>query len=167
MCVKALLASDVIHFAMLPTQSILVRKRFVYRCHVTSNWPMKVHGMIFYIVPCNFYQATCICYHHKLRSPCLKMNTPTMNICLRVLDPKDKENHDFFNWETFLVSLYEQPIVSDFTLPVTRNLEICRSTILSETRKKNEASATECWRTWTNHITHHRRSSLNGAGIVD
>ena len=165
MCNRASLASDVIHFAMLPTQSILVRKRFVYRCHVTSNWPMKVHGMIFCIVPCNFYQATCICYHHTLRSPCVKMNTPTMNISS--LTPKTKENHDFFNWETFLVSSYEQPIVSDFTLPVTRNLEIWCSTILSETRKKSEASATECWRTWTNHMTHHRRSSLNGAGIVD
>ena len=159
MCNRALLASDVIDFAMLPTQGILVWKRFVYRCHVTSNWPMKVHGMIFCIVPCNFYQATCICYHHKLRSPCVKMNTPTMNICLRVLDPENhefllaKENHDFFNWETFLVSSYQRPFVSDFTLPVKRNLEIWRSTVLSETPKKNEASATECWRTWTNEIT--------------
>ena len=25
---------------------------------------------------------------HKLRSPCVKMNTPTVNICLRVLDSK-------------------------------------------------------------------------------
>ena len=114
---------------------------------------------------CNFYQGTCICYHHKLRSPCVKMNTATMNISS--LTPKTKENHDFFNWKTFLVSSYEQPIVSDFTLPVTRNLEIWCSSVLSETPKKNEASATECWRTWTNHITHHRRSLLNGAGIVD
>ena len=167
MCNGALLASNVIDFAMLPTQSILVRKRFVYRCHMTSNWPMKVHGMIFCIVPCNFYQGTSICYHHKLRSPCVKMNTPTMNICLRVLGPEDKRKSWFFNWKTFLVSSYEQPIVSDFTLPVKRNLEIWRSTVLSETPKKNEASATECWRTWTNEITCYRRSSLNGAGIVD
>ena len=115
MCNRALLASDVIDFAMLPTQSILVWKRFVYRCHVTSNWPMKVHGMIFCIVPCNFYQGTSICYHHKLRSPCVKMNTPTMNICLRVLDPEDKRKSWFFQlrdvpcflvWTAYCLRLY-------------------------------------------------------------
>ena len=57
--------------------------------------------------------------------------------------------------------------VRRLTSPVTRNLEVWHSTVLSETPKKNEASATECWRTWTNHKTCHRRSSLHGAGIVD
>ena len=158
MCNRALLASNVIDFAMLPTQSILVQKRFVYRCHVTSNWPMKMHGKIFYIVP---VISTMV---HAYATTISRVHLAWMN---EFLTPKTKENHDFFNWETFLVSLYEQPIVSDFTLPVTRNLEIWRSTVLLETPKKNEASATECWRTWTNQITRYRRSSLNGAGIVD
>ena len=160
MCNRALLASDVIDFAMLPTQSILVWKRFVYRCHVTSNWPMKVHGMIFCIVPCNFYQGTSICYHHKLRSPCVKMNTPTMNICLRVLDSEDKRKSWFFQ-------LRDVPCFLVWTAYCLRLYFARRSTVLSETPKKNEASATECWRTWTNEITCYRRSSLNGAGIVD
>ena len=32
----------------------------------------------------------------KLRSPCVEMNTPTMNVCLSVLDSKDKRNSHFF-----------------------------------------------------------------------
>ena len=48
----------------------------------------------------------------------------------------------------------------------TRNLEISRSTVLSETPKKNEASATEFWRIWTNHMIRHRRSALHEAGIM-
>ena len=167
MCNGALLASYVIDFAMLPTQSILVQKRFVYRCHVTSNRPMKVHGKIFYIVlvistKLPAYATTISCVHLAW-----KWIHQLWTFVWGFLTPQTKENHDFFNSEMFHVSSYEQPIVSKFTLPVTRNLEIWRSTILSETPKKNEASATECWRTWTNHITCHRRSSLNGAGIID
>ena len=48
-----------------------------------------------------------------------------------------------------------------------RNIALKRSTVLSETPKKNEASTSECWRTWRNHITPYRRSSLGGAGIID
>ena len=167
MCNGALLASNVIDFAMLPTQSILVQKRFVYRCHVTSNRPMKVHGKIFYIVlvistKLPAYATTISCVHLAW-----KWIHQLWTFVWGFLTPQTKENQDFFNWEMFHVSSYEQPIVSKFTLPVTRNLEIWCSTILSETPKKNEASATECWRTWTNHITWHRRSSLNGAGIID
>ena len=40
------------------------------------------------------------------------------------LTPKTKETQAFFNWNKFLVSSYERPIVSDFTAPVTSNLEI-------------------------------------------
>ena len=54
---------------------------------------------------------------HKLRSPYRKINTPTMNVCLRVLDSEDKRDSSFFQ-------LCERPIVSEFTSPVTSNLEI-------------------------------------------
>ena len=53
------------------------------------------------------------------------------------------------------------------TPPLTRNLEIKRSTVLSQTLKKNEASATEFWRIGTNHMTRHRRSAICGAGIME
>ena len=54
-----------------------------------------------------------------------KFHKLLMNVCLRVLDGEDKRNSRFFsNWKIFLVSSYERPIVSDFTSPVTRNLEI-------------------------------------------
>ena len=38
---------------------------------------------------------------HKSRSPCVKMNTPTVNVCLRVLDSKDKRNSYFFLRSSF------------------------------------------------------------------
>ena len=52
---------------------------------------------------------------HKLRSPCVKMNTPTMNVCLRVLDSKDKRNSRIFKlkdvprflvWTAYCLRLY-------------------------------------------------------------
>ena len=52
---------------------------------------------------------------HKLRSPCVKMNTPTMNVCLRVLDSKDKRNSRIFQlkdvprflvWTAYCLRLY-------------------------------------------------------------
>ena len=55
---------------------------------------------------------------------------------------------------------------SGLTWPFNRNLEIQRSTVISQTPKKNKASATEFWRIWTNHMTHHRRSTLYGAGLM-
>ena len=36
---------------------------------------------------------------HKLRSPYGKMNTPTMNVCLRVLDSEDKRDSSFLQLE--------------------------------------------------------------------
>ena len=59
---------------------------------------------------------------HKLRSSCVKMNTPTMNVCPRALSwlQTTKETDAFLNWKTFLVSSYERPVVSDFPSPVTR-----------------------------------------------
>ena len=38
---------------------------------------------------------------------------------------------------------------------------------VSQTPKKNEASATEFWRIWANHMTRHRRSALYGARIME
>ena len=40
------------------------------------------------------------------------------------LTPKTIETQAFCNWNAFFVSSCEQPIVSDFTSPVTSNLEI-------------------------------------------
>ena len=39
--------------------------------------------------------------------------------------------------------------------------------MLSQTPKKNKASATEFWRISTNHMTHHRRSALYEADIME
>ena len=58
---------------------------------------------------------------HKFRLPYRKINTPTMNVCLRVLDSEDKRDSRL---NAFLVSSCERPIVSDFTSPVASNLEI-------------------------------------------
>ena len=38
-------------------------------------------------------------WYHKLRSPCMKMNTPTMNVCLRVLAYEDKRKRTLFSVE--------------------------------------------------------------------
>ena len=52
---------------------------------------------------------------HRFRSPCVKMNTTTMNVCLRVLDSKDKRNSRIFQlkdvprflvWTAYCLRLY-------------------------------------------------------------
>ena len=52
---------------------------------------------------------------HKLRSPYRKINTPTMNVCLRVLDAEDKRDSSFFQlqcvprflvWTAYCLRLY-------------------------------------------------------------
>ena len=48
-----------------------------------------------------------------------------------------------------LILPFERPSVPGLTRPLTRNLEIQRSTYLSQTPKNNEASATEFRRIWT------------------
>ena len=52
---------------------------------------------------------------HKLLSRCLKIKTPTMDVCLRVLDDEDKRNSRFFQmtdvprfhvWTSYSLALY-------------------------------------------------------------
>ena len=83
------------------------------------------------------------------------------------LTPKTKETHAFLNWKTFLVSSYERPIVSDFASPVARKFKNIALKCFFRNAQEKWSLGTECWRTWTNHITRHRMSSLNGAGITD
>ena len=55
-------------------------------------------------------------WYHNLRSPCMKMNTPTMNVCLRVLAYEDKRNTRYFQLKDvprFLVTT--ALLANDFT----------------------------------------------------
>ena len=100
---------------------------------------------------------------HKLRSPCVEMNTPTINVCLSVLDSKDKRNSRFFQlkdvprflvWTAYCLGLY---IASHKKF---RNMALSCSFRMKPLQLNAEKHG-------QNHITRHRRSSLNGAGITD
>ena len=84
-----------------------------------------------------------------------------------LLTSKTKETHAFLNWKTFLVSSYERLIISDFASSVARKFRNIALNRFFRNAQERWSLCTECWRTWTNHITRHRRSSLNGAGIID
>ena len=70
----------------------------------------------------NFGYAIWYAKFHKLLSRRVKKNTNYER--LSVLDGEDKINSRFFQLKAVPRSSYERPIVSNFTSPVTRNLEI-------------------------------------------
>ena len=103
---------------------------------------------------------------HKLRSPYRKINTPTMNVCLRVLAYEDKRNTRYFQLKDvprFLVTT--ALLANDFTRQ-SQEIQKFRNLALdcSFRMKPLQLNAAEHEQ---NHITRHRRSSLNGAGIID
>ena len=63
-------------------------------------------------------------WYHNLRSPCMKMTTLTMSVCLRVLACEDKRNTRFFQ----LTDVPRFLVTTAYCLrpysPVTRNLEM-------------------------------------------
>ena len=89
---------------------------------------------------------------HYLRSACVEMNTPTMNVCLNVLDSKTKRNSRFFQLKD----------VPGFLVWTAHYLRLCiashekfRNIALSRPfRNAHEkwSLCNECRRTWTNHI---------------
>ena len=66
-----------------------------------------------------------------------------------------------------LILSYERLTGGGLTWPFIRNLEIYRSTVLSQMPKKNETFAPEFWRIWTNHTTRYRWSAQHGADIME
>ena len=102
-------------------------------------------------------------WYHNLRSPCMKMNTPTMNVCLRLLAPQDKRNARLFQLQDvprFLVRTAYCLRLYTASHKKFKNLALKCSFRMKLLQLNAEEHG-------QNHITRHRRYSLNGAGIID
>ena len=84
-----------------------------------------------------------------------------INVCLRVLGPEDRRNSRFFQLRNVPRFVWTAYCLGRYIDSHKKFRNIALRAFLLETPMENEASAAECWRTWTNQITCH------WVGIID